>query len=242
MRRKRRTGAFTLIELMVVMGIAAALVAITVPVARELSNTNKGMRCTTRLQRVGQALKMYVLDEGSVPPYYPDPNGTGDYWGPGLTALFDTGYLAGESSLHCPADSKHPADDPLHTHSYMNLDEDAACDGSTLYGIDNQAKYLTSRGLRRDSADPDVRRQLAPLPASPSTSLVPEFSREWHPDDNTVVSWCNYHTLTITKGGEGQYQVLFWDGSVHRMDASLLQDGVEVAEAWRVKPSDDPVP
>jgi len=242
MRRMRRNRAFTLIELMVVMGIAAALVAITVPVARNLANTNKGLRCATRMQRINQALKMYVLDEGCVPPYYPDPAGTGAYFGPGLQALFESGYLSGESSLHCPADSKHPEGDPLFSFSYMNLDDDAMCDGSTEYGVENQSKYLTSRGLRRDSADPDVRRQLAPLPPSPSTSLIPEFSREWHPDDTTVVTWCNYHALTITKGGEGQYQVLFWDGSVHRMDATLLQDGVDVAEAWRIKPSDDPVP
>jgi len=96
MRRMRRNRAFTLIELMVVMGIAAALVAITVPVARNLANTNKGLRCATRMQRISQALKMYVLDEGCVPPYYPDPAGTGAYFGPGLEALLASSYLTDE--------------------------------------------------------------------------------------------------------------------------------------------------
>ncbi len=213
MRRKRSARGFTLIELMVVMGIAATLVAITVPIARNMANSNKGMRCCSRLQRISQALKMYVLDEGTAPAYYPDlVNGT--MVGEGLYALFYTGYLRGEDALHCPADQLHGRNTVEYPYSYMSVDPNAMFDPANPYGAYNQYKYLSCRGIRKGSLDPDVRRQLTPLPAAPSTSSVPVFSREWHPDDTTVVTWCEFH------------------------ERSLKQ----VAEAWRVNQSDDPTP
>jgi len=253
MRRNTTTRAFTLIEMVVVMGIAAALVAMTVPVARNLSNSNKGLRCASQLQRVSQALRMYVLDEGAVPPYYPvdpsvavnpaDPLDADRMAGQGLWVLFVYGYLGGESALHCPADHQHGRDNRLYAYSYMTRDETAAIDGVTAYGAYNYHKYLSSRGVRSDSlADADVRRQLCALPASPSTSTVPEFTREWHPDDSAVVTWCDHHAVSLKKGGDRVYQVLFWDGSVRRMRASLLRDGDPIAAAWRVAPGDDDTP
>jgi hypothetical protein len=169
--------------------------------------------------------------------------------GQGLWVLFAFGYLGGETALHCPADSQHGRGSDLYAYSYMTRDDNAAVDGVTAYGLYNQHKYLSSRGLRKPpqtgvdpAPDVDKLRQLAPLPALPSVSVAPEFSREWHPDDTTVVTWCDFHAVSIKKGGKPIYQVLFWDGSVRRMPASLLQDGAPVPAAWRVAPADDDTP
>lgn len=258
MRRKRSPGGFTLTELVVVMAIAAALVAITIPVARSLSTGNKAMGCTTKLQRLSQAIKMYALDEGSVPPFYPSPETfySGDMLLPdeedaggwadeklnrsGLLKLIDTGYLSSDDTLHCPADWQHKRDHVLYAYSYMTQDEEAVAT-SGPYGEYNRHKYLSSRGIARDAADADVRRQLTALPAGVADLVRPEISRAWRPDDSTVVMWCDHHYETIRRGGEGQYNVLFWDGSARRMDGALFRDPDRV-DAWRTRPEDDPTP
>ena len=255
MRRMRSSGGFTLIELIVVMAIAAAVVAIVVPVARTLANGNRAMGCSSKMQRISQALKLYVLDEGAAPPFYPaNPSAAGgNMIGRGLYSLVDAGYLGGYESLHCPSDREHvlgddPAPDPddpfppaPYATSYFSEDSDVACQSGSVYELYNTYKYLCCRGVT--SADPDYKRQLWPYVETFTGSgvYVPRALRAWHPDDTTVVMWCNYHYLTIREARQGQYNALFWDGSARRMPGSLLRDGTPV-DAWRVKPSDDPTP
>ncbi len=231
---------FTLIELMVVIGIAALVSAITLPVAFSLANGNKAMSCTTRMQQIGMALKQYALDNGAPPPYYPDTANSAMV-GVGLLALVDGGYMKSTDSLHCPADSRHPKNDPLYSHSYDTADTQAAYDTANPYGDWNQYKFLSCRGVRRSSGDPQEKQQLSALPEAPSTSTVPAFRRDWHPDDRTLVLWCDFHYLSVTKGGKGVYQALFWDGSVLRMTGELFRSGTAVkTDAWRIEPADDP--
>ena len=259
MRRTRPTSGFTLIEIIVVMSIAAAVVAITIPAAQSLSQGNRATTCVTQMQRIGQALKLYALDEGSVPAFYPgmhDPASGLDELLPevddedgwveekirrsGLLRLVDTGYLGNEATLNCPADFEHRLGHPLYAYSYMVRDEEAES-VSGPYVDYNQHKYLSCRGISRDAADPDVRRQLSPLPPTATGELVPEISRGWHPDDTTLVTWCEHHHHAIRQNREGQYMALFWDGSARRIPGYVFRGGGPV-DAWRVRPSDAVMP
>ena len=49
-RRGSATTGFTLTELLVVIGIAAVLMAITIPVARTINQGNRVARCNAQLQ------------------------------------------------------------------------------------------------------------------------------------------------------------------------------------------------
>lgn len=228
------TSGFTLVELLVVIGIIVLLLAISIPIATRLTAGNRAMSCETHLHKIHQALRMYRLDEGSFPPYVYDPS-TSQVLGRGLLALMDTGYITARSTLRCPLDDLdyssevslyappgfgYDATDPL---SYQWIDPDAAVAGPTP-----AFKYLTSRNI--PDTDPDYNR-------------VPAHSRgpTYQPDDSAAMTWCQFHEKVLTEGGRGQYMVLFYDGRVGKLDADLLRNGdVSTSppeECWRVWPS-----
>jgi len=262
----RKPTGFTLVELMVVVGIMAMLMAIVIPATQSLRKGNRVSTCAFKLQQIGNAMKAYHFDYGSVPPRYPgyvppedpgypgafnptyDPDGDGEVnvGGPGLMALWDGGHLTSRRALHCPSDIDpdhpeysdpnyaDPADNYGHYGSYMRPDPDAA---TVLYDFNNY-KYLSTRGIPfTDPVDPYYKRQLEdPDFYGPGTGST------WYPDDTTVVAWCNYHAEEYFRSGEGQYQVLFWDGSVKTLPASLFDGSRDPADptyrdaAWKVTP------
>jgi len=205
-----------------------------------------------------------ILDTDENLTNYPaNVNTADDYMvdGRGLLALVDLGYLRDTNMLHCPchrkpqdpADPRHPEQpsDPTYIQSYTGRDNNPAHPARTsnddAYGQLNQYKYLSIRGVF-DPADPDYRRQLSRCVNYGGGVVGPVADPGWHPDDSTVVFWCNWHEDSVTEGGFGQYFVLFWDGSVHRMPNYLFHDvpgqpasGIPPA-AWRVSPADDPTP
>jgi prepilin-type N-terminal cleavage/methylation domain-containing protein len=64
----RRTRAFTLVELLVVIGIIAVLISILLPSlgrAREAANRTK---CLANLRTLGQAMRMYALENADMVP------------------------------------------------------------------------------------------------------------------------------------------------------------------------------
>jgi prepilin-type N-terminal cleavage/methylation domain-containing protein len=234
-RGTARRAAFTLIELMVVIGIVVILIALVVPVIKSLRESNRLMTCASNMHAISVAIKSYTLDEGCPPtPYELNPadysaSATG-VAGFGLHTLYSAGYIGRESTLHCPSQFNVKKSDPLYYHSYDSIDKLARVDASNPLGNMNQRKYLPYRGAA--DTDADYHRQLAH-----GTGTVPAYDRQWHPDDTAVVCWCDQHAQSFTRGGVGQYQVLFWGGNVETVPKTVMQgSGTDPTEAWRVKP------
>jgi prepilin-type N-terminal cleavage/methylation domain-containing protein/prepilin-type processing-associated H-X9-DG protein len=67
----RRAGAFTLVELLVVIGIIAVLVAILLPSLNNARQTANRIKCASNLSQIGQAFVLYnVNNHGYVIPSY----------------------------------------------------------------------------------------------------------------------------------------------------------------------------
>ncbi len=234
--RGTSTG-FTLIEMLVVIAIAVVLMGLLVPTGRALRAGNRAMTCKSQLQQIGVALKAYTLDEGGAPPFYIDE--TGDPTdpagsppaGPGLMALYETGYLGREQSLHCPVDNYTQPGSAEYFYSYQRYDPDVSADVAL-----NGYSYLSTRGITLDT-DPLYRRQLQPaadIDGDASTTPMPVNMPGWRPGDEAIITWCPFHVNEIEIEEEGAYQVLFWDGSVQRVRFSVMTDSsVGPDAAWK---------
>lgn len=231
-RRGAGRGGFTLTELLVVIGIGVLLAALLIPTGQALRAGNRAMTCKSQLQQIGVAMKAYYFDEGGAPPFYigvgDDPNDplANPPTGPGLMQLYLTGYLGRRDTLHCPRDVYTQSDSDAYYESYQRYDEDAAASIAL-----NKYSYLSTRGIVDDTS-PWYRRQMMPAAGTPP---MPQPTFNWRPDDEAVITWCPFHASEIEVGGEGAYQVLFWDGSVQRFQHSVLTDpAIGPDEAWKV--------
>jgi prepilin-type N-terminal cleavage/methylation domain-containing protein len=91
--RPRRPAGFTLVELLVVIGIIAVLLAILLPVTKRVREQAQLTACKSNLRQIGQAFQMYANDNKD---HFPDPVTTGNYtyrMRPGFRTAGDAGAL-----------------------------------------------------------------------------------------------------------------------------------------------------
>ena len=89
--QRRRARAFTLVELLVVIGIIAALIGILLPVLSGVSARGRDIKCQSNLRQLTQAIFGYCAEHKGSMPYgfywnrslnrvHPDPNNSANNW------------------------------------------------------------------------------------------------------------------------------------------------------------------
>src|SRR5215212_3405617 len=84
MRSHRKSDAFTLVELLVVIGIIALLIALLLSALASARKSARTVKCATYLHQLGLAMNAYANDGKRVLPYGairagPGDNGPGNY-------------------------------------------------------------------------------------------------------------------------------------------------------------------
>jgi len=96
-RIARRQSAFTLVELLVVIGIIALLISILLPTLSSVRRQAATLQCSSNMKQIATAMMMYVQDnKGKLPPCASDPvPGVWDagWWWP--NELVRGGYVKG---------------------------------------------------------------------------------------------------------------------------------------------------
>lgn len=93
---------FTVIELLVCIGVIAVLLILAVPAYTSLQTTNRNTRCISNLRSAGALLLSYGMESGQQFRFFArGGNDSGQpIWG---KALEDKGYLGNRKLLRCPA-------------------------------------------------------------------------------------------------------------------------------------------
>ena len=246
-RRSRRRG-FTLVELIFAITILSFLATITAGALKRTAAGNRRVACMTNLHNLHQALRMYKLDEGRYPArigttgwglwalftYGEDPenlidtNGDGNPDNPDLlTSAPESGYISGAKSLHCPEDKANSQQtdsaNPLRYNpnycSYQVLDPITPSGATTT----DRYTYQPYRGQASTSAD--YQRQLW------NGAIESSVSPDWHPQENTVLTWCLWYRDRAKPAGYDL--VLFLDGQV---DFVAMPDPAATTSGWERLP------
>lgn len=111
----RRRG-FTLVELLVVIGVIGVLVGLLLPAAQAARNASRRTACQSNLRQVGIAMTQYLDqkgDRGKFPKVAKLPNSLNPE---GLPSLYDVlaNYCEANRELfHCPNDTYEPSEATL---------------------------------------------------------------------------------------------------------------------------------
>lgn len=246
-KQHRSRAAFTLLEILVVMGIAALLASLVLGAFSSMQANSRRSNCQANMAQVYRALRLYAED-ASGPPPHPDPARTDDglwlLWGfrdpknagklaqPRSEAIAIQGYLRSNSVLHCPADDR--VDGVLDTNGLVNplyLSYQVADPDITSAAPADVQTYFPQRTLT--VSDPNYLRQLThqrTLPGSGSTGFA--YTVDAPTPATTIVTWCPYHRGL----GSGRADnILFYDGTVKRMP-STQTCGTTQLQGWRRLP------
>jgi len=101
--RAARCRGFTLVELLVVIGIIALLISILLPSLGAAREESKAINCLANIRSIGMAAVMYINDYKTYPGYPPDRK---EALYPYLQQGKNNADLEGRQVWHCPSNEK----------------------------------------------------------------------------------------------------------------------------------------
>lgn len=234
-----RRRAFSLLELLVVLGIAALMASVVMGGFSSYQGSQRRATCQSNMVQIYRAVRLYANDNDAFPHTYqvagqtqlsgglgllwaqPDevPDATQQsgrsFQNSGLKAPGElTSYLKTPNALHCPTDV---GNDPVTNQPYPRTAVNAQNQvnlGFLSYQkpdpLGGDQGYLPARTPA--TGDPDYSRQLRHLATNGTITTIVDIPTP----SSTIITWCPFHRGASSKPDT----VLFFDGSVRRLEVT----------------------
>lgn len=97
-----RAQGFTLVELLVVIGIIAVLIAILLPALSKVQQAAQKTACLSNLRQLGLATQSYLLANRNI--YFPDQGSAGSWWAYVAPHVSEQSTIESRNKvMHCPS-------------------------------------------------------------------------------------------------------------------------------------------
>lgn len=122
------SSPFSLVELLVVMGIIAILAAMLLPVTTKIRENGRRTACAANLRQLGTALHLYMQDyEQCMPPHDDADSGNADWRWDTIYLKLDSYYGQNYDILRCPNDRSWKRPAPSATGRWWSYGLNQAC-------------------------------------------------------------------------------------------------------------------
>lgn len=193
-----RRSAFTLVELLVVIGIIGVLAAMLLPVLERARREAGRTTCLANLKNLGLGFTFYANDWDGFYPAAEDPVSVDPYYwlwmGRGWRGLVMPYLSASTGVLFCPSDPTEPQKWESTSYGYS----------MALYHSPEQINAMTHMSKTYSDPQPAVRQRVATVRYPSRKCLAAEWLSNHDPVDGDAGWWC----------WVGTRNVLFCDGHV----------------------------
>jgi prepilin-type processing-associated H-X9-DG protein len=243
-----RAAAFTLVELLVVIGIISVLIAMLLPALNRARAQATQIECLSNLRQLGMATQLYAHDyRGAVPTSRIISNNNATWWWVQLTPYLSTGkppaewntfatadewanYNAIWSKLACPA-----ADEATTVHSHWQIKETYGQYQAAYNGIGGDGlAYRKGYGLSSYDSPSLVSRRYTDIRLAPSAVMYMDVRNTSYIVPESYDRMTAAQRLTnLPVRHPGGYAAVFCDGHAGMISVKDVAD--PTSSIWKLR-------